>query len=87
MKDREWGTQNTGAVSIFIKVMEIKTCLVVQWLRFHTPNTGGLGLLPGQGTKILHVTQCNQKKKIFLVKKKKNLSLIFKKPLDLTISL
>ena len=43
---------------------------MVQWLRFHTPNTGGLGLIPGQGTKILHVTQCNQKKKIFLVKKK-----------------
>ena len=48
----------------------VRTSLVVQWLRFHTPNTGGLGLIPGQGTKILHVTQCNQKKKVFLVKKK-----------------
>ena len=25
--------------------------LVVQWLRLHTPNAGGLGLIPGQGTR------------------------------------
>ena len=25
------------------------TLLVVQWLRFHTPNAGGPGLIPGQG--------------------------------------
>ena len=24
--------------------------LVVQWLRLHTPNAGGLGLIPGWGT-------------------------------------
>ena len=24
--------------------------LVVQWLRLHSPNAGGLGLIPGQGT-------------------------------------
>ncbi|TEA30390.1 hypothetical protein DBR06_SOUSAS17710012, partial [Sousa chinensis] len=24
--------------------------LVVQWLRLHTPNAGGLGSIPGQGT-------------------------------------
>ena len=28
------------------------TLLVVQWLRFHTPNAGGAGLIPGQETKI-----------------------------------
>ena len=39
------------------------TSLVVQWLRFHTPSAGGLGSIPGQGTrscmsqlKILHAT-------------------------------
>ena len=25
------------------------TWLVVQWLKFHIPNAGGLGLIPGQG--------------------------------------
>ncbi|TEA42709.1 hypothetical protein DBR06_SOUSAS1610227, partial [Sousa chinensis] len=25
--------------------------LVVQWLRLHAPNTGGLGSIPGQGTR------------------------------------
>ena len=25
--------------------------LVVQWLRLHTPNAGGLGSIPGQGTR------------------------------------
>ena len=28
-----------------------KTSLVVQWLRFRTANAGGLGLIPGQGTR------------------------------------
>ena len=27
------------------------TSLVVQWLRFHAPNAGGPGLIPGQGTR------------------------------------
>ena len=27
------------------------TSLVVQWLRFHTPNAGSLGSIPGQGTR------------------------------------
>ena len=27
------------------------TLLVVQWLGLHTPNAGGLGLIPGQGTR------------------------------------
>ena len=27
------------------------TSLVVQWLRLHTPNSGGPGSIPGQGTR------------------------------------
>ena len=27
------------------------TCLVDQWLRFHAPSAGGLGSIPGQGTR------------------------------------
>ncbi|TEA25605.1 hypothetical protein DBR06_SOUSAS2510013, partial [Sousa chinensis] len=25
--------------------------LVVQWVRFHAPNAGGLGSIPGRGTR------------------------------------
>ena len=39
------------------------TSLVVQWLRLHTSSAGGMGSIPGRGTKILHVVQCGQKKK------------------------
>ena len=35
----------------------IVTSLVVQWLRPHAFNAGGVNLNPGQGTKILHVVQ------------------------------
>ena len=33
------------------------TSLVVQWLRLHAPNAGGLGSIPGQGTRscMLHL--------------------------------
>ena len=39
------------------------TSLVVQCLRLHASNAGGVGLIPGQGTKILHAKLCSQKKK------------------------
>ena len=29
----------------------LRTSLVVQWLRLHTPNAGGEGWIPGQGTR------------------------------------
>ena len=32
------------------------TSLVVQWLRLHVPNAGGLGSIPGQGTRT-HMSQ------------------------------
>ena len=32
------------------------TSLGVQWLRLHTPNAGGLGLIPGEGTRF-HMPQ------------------------------
>ena len=35
-----------------VKIINISgTSLVVQWLRLHAPNAGGVGLIPGQGTK------------------------------------
>ena len=45
-----------------------ETSLAVQWLRPHTSNTRGTGLIPGQGTKILQATHGVAKKK-----KKKNI--------------
>ena len=41
---------------------------MVQWLRLHASNAGGLGLIPGQGTVIQHVVQCGN---FFFNKKKK----------------
>ena len=38
-------------VSIFFNVTDWGTSLMGQWLKFCTPNAGGLGLTPGQGTR------------------------------------
>ena len=40
--------------------MKSRVSLLVQWLRRHTSTSGGMGLIPGQGTKILHATQHGQ---------------------------
>ena len=37
--------------------------LAVQWLGFCTSTARGMGLIPGQGTKIWHATQHSKKKK------------------------
>ena len=39
----------------------IGTSLVVQWLRLQASNTGGEGLIVGQGTKIPHAAGHSQK--------------------------
>ena len=41
------------------------TSLVVQWLRLRASTAGGLGSIPGQGTKTPHAA-CHRKKKITL---------------------
>ena len=38
---------------------------MVQWLRLGVPNAAGTGSNPGCGTKLLHATQYNLKKKNF----------------------
>ena len=53
----------------FIK--EERTSLAVQWLRLHTSNAGGAGLIPGRGTKIPHAAQHTQKIKTKQNKKHK----------------
>ena len=39
---------------------DLGTSLVVQWLRLQASTAGGMGLILGQGTKILHASQCSQ---------------------------
>ena len=38
------------------------TSLAVQWLRLHTSDAGGMGLISSAGTKIPHAMWCGQKK-------------------------
>ena len=44
---------------------------MVQWLRLHTSNAGGVGLIPGQGTKNPFAVQPKKKKKMNIGLKKK----------------
>ena len=41
----------------------LETSGLVQWLRLLASTAGGMGLIPGQGTEILHVLQQKKKKK------------------------
>ena len=41
----------------------VGTSLVVQWLRLHVSNVGGMGSIPGQGTKIPHAEHGTAEKK------------------------
>ena len=40
-----------------------RTSLVIQWLRLYTPNAGGRGLIPDQGTKTPYANSSKKKKK------------------------
>ena len=46
-----------------LKSTRTGTSLVVQWLRLCASNAEGVGLIPGQGTKIPHAMHCGQKLK------------------------
>ena len=50
---------NKGALRVKMRCQG--TFLVVQWLRFPTANAGGVGSIPGRGTKISHAAQRGQK--------------------------
>ena len=45
------------------KLFNLEMKMVVQWLRFHACIAGGVGSIPGQGTKIPHATGHSKKKK------------------------
>jgi len=44
---------------------------VVQWLTLGAANAGGMGSIPGCGTKIPHTMCCSQRIKIYQKKKKR----------------
>ena len=46
---------------IFLR--NIRNSLAIQWLGLHASTAEGMGSIPGQGTKIPHATQHDQKKK------------------------
>jgi len=43
-----------------VKMGSLGTSLAVQWLRLHAPTAGGIGSIPGQGTKILNDARCSR---------------------------
>ena len=40
---------------------------MVQWLRLHASTAGGMGLIPGRGTKISQAVWCGQEKKLIMI--------------------
>ena len=46
-----------------VKTNEQGISPVVQWLRLHASNAGGMGSIPGQGTKIPHIVWLGEKSK------------------------
>lgn len=49
-------------ISNFIWTIIMGTSMVLQCLKLHTFTVGGLSLIPGMGTKILHAVQFSQNK-------------------------
>ena len=57
--ERKGGAREERERELWIQEEKTKTggtSLVVQWLRLHAPNAGGLGSIPSQGTRF-HVLQ------------------------------
>ena len=53
-KLKAYAPSGTVVPSITVKQDRSGASLVVQWLRFSASNAGGMGSIPGWGTKILH---------------------------------
>ena len=64
-RSRAGRTQGSWGGGSSSQEMQWRTSLGVQWLRDHAPNTGGVGSIPGQGTKtsyaVWHPPKKNQK--------------------------
>ena len=55
-------TMSSKTVEKMVKKIVQGTSLVVQWLRLHTPSAGGVGSIPGWGTKMPRAAQRGQRK-------------------------
>jgi len=55
--------QNLSKIVSFKKV-QFGTSLGVQWLRLHASTAGGVGSIPGQGTKIPYASAWPKKKRM-----------------------
>ena len=49
--------------TLWLTILKSETSLVVQWLRLCASTAGGIGSIPGWGTKIWHAVQSGQKEK------------------------
>ena len=63
-------TRRLGKKGKYQKSLVTGTSLMVQWLKFQAPNAGGMGLIPGQGTKIPHAARHGKKIKSLVVMEK-----------------
>ena len=54
----KWGYIYMGNYNVLSQTLMAGTSLEVQWLRLCALNAGGMGLIPGQGTKIPHAAWC-----------------------------
>ena len=56
---------NRGYKIISTSLRIFRTSFMVQWLRVCAPAAGGVGSIPGWGTKILNAASCSQKTVFF----------------------
>ena len=70
MSSRKYNIGKSGVDSVAETIMQkkkdfkrSKTSLVAQWLRLSASIVGGMGLIPGQGTRILSAAWPGQKKR------------------------
>ena len=69
--DRVMGKTLCTVAQFFVTLKQLQGIfLVIQWLRLHACNARGMGLNPGQGTRIPHAVWCSQK----IIKSNKELS-------------
>ena len=52
-----------GSFRKLVRINSLGNSLVVQWLALCASTAGGMGLIPGQGTKIPHARGAARKKK------------------------
>ena len=89
MKSRPYRASSNIFKDLSSKIQHAETSLVVQWLRLHASNVGGVGSTSGQRTKIPHAWIKKKKKKSNMQSYLKNLKsseIILDLKIDLLLS-